>query len=67
MVKLISAVFFVSFNLPGVLIPFAVGTVCDVVSLLILANLNEYINSSECTVMAEWFLIFCFYTYRRLR
>jgi len=35
-----------------VLIPFAVGTVCEVVSPLMLANFNEYMNSSEHIIMA---------------
>lgn len=48
-VELISDVFVVSFNpTPSVLIPFVVGTVHEVVSSLMSANLNAYINNSEC-------------------
>lgn len=44
--ELISQVFVVSFNpTPSVLIPFVVGIVYEVVSSLMLANLNEYINN----------------------
>lgn len=47
-VELISImVLFINLSPPGVLLPFAVGTICEVVSRLMLANLNEYINSSE--------------------
>lgn len=56
MVELIStrSLLFVSFNpSPSALIPFAVSTVCQVVSPLMLAYLNEYINSSEHIIMAQ--------------
>lgn len=47
--ELISEVFVVSFNpTPSVLIPYVVGTVHEVVSSLVSANLNAYINNSEC-------------------
>ena len=43
MVELISVRFlFINLSPRGVLIPFAVGTICEVASCLMLANLNEY-------------------------
>lgn len=54
MVELISIKFLFIDLSPGVLIiPFAVGTMCEVISRLMLENLNEYINSSEHITMVQ--------------